>query len=108
MNYRSVCMALLTLGFCLPAAVVAEMRFRHHFGDRELSGSTIRTGAVDARADVFEIRIREPREDGKIDDLACRHVRFLQVGKGRALAIDPNLFTQVPVEIETRRGRNIA
>ncbi len=40
MNYRSVCLALLTLVFCLPAAVAAEMRFKHHFGDRNLSGST--------------------------------------------------------------------
>ena len=40
MNYRSVCLAILTLGLCLPAVVVAEMRFKHHFGDRELSGST--------------------------------------------------------------------
>jgi hypothetical protein len=39
MNYRSVCLALLTLVFCLPAAVAAEMRFKHHFGDRNLSGS---------------------------------------------------------------------
>ena len=39
MNYRSVCLALLTLVFCLPAAVVAEIRFKHHFGDRNLSGS---------------------------------------------------------------------
>jgi hypothetical protein len=33
-------MALLTLFLCLPSAVVAEMRFKHHFGDRDLSGST--------------------------------------------------------------------
>jgi hypothetical protein len=40
MNHKSVSIALWTLVFCLPAAGMAEMRFKHHFGDRGLAGST--------------------------------------------------------------------
>ena len=40
MNHISILMALWTLVFSLPAAVMAEMQFKHHFGDRGLSGST--------------------------------------------------------------------
>ena len=40
MHHRSVSMALWTLVFCLPAAGMAEMQFKHHFGDRGLAGST--------------------------------------------------------------------
>lgn len=38
MNYRSVFWALLSFVLFASAAVGAEMRFRHHFGDRNLSG----------------------------------------------------------------------
>ena len=40
MKHGSLWIAALPLVFCLPAAVTAEMRFQHHFGDRNLSGST--------------------------------------------------------------------
>ena len=40
MNYRSACLALLPLILCAPASAAAEMRFEHHFGDRNFSGST--------------------------------------------------------------------
>ena len=33
-------MALLTIFSCLPAAAAAEMRFKHHFGDRNFTGSS--------------------------------------------------------------------
>ena len=40
MNYRCVCAGLLIVVFWLPAGASGEMRFKHHFGDRNFSGSS--------------------------------------------------------------------